>query len=68
MPTIFGVITFALGLRAWISDGSKISSSSMSATKVSPFQIRPLTMHIQGMFQVKLSYQIDGTLTALLQK
>ena len=33
------VISFALRLRAWISDASKSSSSSTSATQISPFQI-----------------------------
>ena len=36
----FSAITsYAVSLRAWISDASKFSSSSMSATKMSPFQI-----------------------------
>ena len=40
LPLLFGVITsFALSLRAWISDPAKFSSSSMSATKISPSQI-----------------------------
>ena len=44
----FGVIiSFALSLRAWISDASQFSSSSMSATKISPFQSLPQTVHIQ---------------------
>ena len=37
---LFGVTLWsALSSRAWTSDVSKISSSSMSATKISPFQI-----------------------------
>ena len=40
--TLFGVIiSFAWSLRACISHASKFSSSSMSATKISPFQIPP---------------------------
>ena len=42
VPTIFGVkISFALGRRASISDVSKISRSSTSATKIPPSQILP---------------------------
>ena len=38
--TLLGVNTsFALSLRAWISDASILSNSSMSATKMFPFQI-----------------------------
>ena len=40
LPFLDVIISFALSLRAWISDVSKHSSSSMSATKMSPFQIR----------------------------
>ena len=37
-----GVVTsFALNLRAWISDAFEISSSSMSATKMCPFRTHP---------------------------
>ena len=39
----------------------------MFATKMSPFQIPPHTTHIQGIFQVTLSDQIDGVLTGLAQ-
>ena len=61
--------SFALSLRAWISDASYCPSSSISATITSPFQIpSPQPMHILGRFQVKLSYQLGGALTGLLQK
>ena len=39
--------SFAMSLRAWISDVSKFSSSPTSATKSSPFQILPHTRHAQ---------------------
>ena len=35
--------SFALSLRRWISDASIFSKSSMSATRMSPFQILPAT-------------------------
>ena len=34
-------ISFALSLRGWIPDASNFSNSSMSATRISPFQIPP---------------------------
>ena len=41
-PLLRGVNTyFALSLRAWSSDASTCSNSSVSATKMSPFQIPP---------------------------
>ena len=36
-------ISFALSLRAWISDASRFPSSSISATQMSPFQSLPAT-------------------------
>ena len=54
--------------RPWISDASKISSSTMSATKIFPFQFSSHTVHIQGTSQVRLSYQIDRALTGHSQK
>ena len=40
-----------------------VSSSSTSATIMSPFQIHPRTERIQGIFQVRFSFQTDGFLT-----
>ena len=41
-PPLFGMRTFfAMSLRGWISDAFNISSSSMSGTMMSPFQIHP---------------------------
>ena len=64
---LFGVITsFALS-RAWVSGAPKCTSSSKSATSVSPFsRFHPRAKHIRGMFQGALSFQIDGFLTGLL--
>ena len=58
----------ALSLRVWIFDTSEFSSSSMSATKVSPFLTPPHTMHILGIFEETLSHQTDGVLSGLSQK
>ena len=45
LSPFMGVNTsFASSLFAWISDASIFSNSSMSATKMSPFQIRPATI------------------------
>ena len=40
-PCFVVITSFALSLRAWLPDASKIFSSSMSANKMSPFQIPP---------------------------
>ena len=65
----FGMRTsLALSLRARISDASKLSSSSMSATMISPFQIHPHTIHTRRRFQAKLSHQTGGVLTGLWQR
>ena len=40
----------------------------MSATMISPFQIPPASIRIQGIFQLTLSCQNDGVLTGLPQK
>ena len=58
--------SFALIQQGWISKASRVSYSSMSATKTYPFQILPRLTHVQGKFHVKLSCQIGGTLTGLV--
>ena len=64
----FGVITsFALSLRAWMSDASKFSISCLRPKCLLPKFLQH-TMHTQGIFQVKLSYQTDGALTGLPPK
>ena len=50
------------------SDASIFSNSSMSATKMSPFQIHQHTRHNRGVFPVKLSYRIGGVLAGLSQR
>ena len=60
--------SFVLSLRAWISDASNFPSSSVSATKMSPFQIPPRSRHIGRTFLIKLSHQIGGAMTGLVQK
>ena len=62
--------SFALSLRAWISDASRFSISSMPAITMSPFQIplSPRSTHNRGIFHVKLSYQNGGASTGLLKK
>ena len=54
----------------WHKQGEKqprrrdVSNLSMSATNLSPFQIPPRTMRVRGTIQVRLSFLIDGFLTA----
>ena len=61
-----GVDTSSASIQqGWMSDSSKVSYSSVSATRTSPFQLLPLT-RIRGIFQVKLSCQLGGTLTGLV--
>ena len=60
---------FALSLRAWISDASKFSSSSMCLRpNISLPDSSPHTMHILRIFHVKLSYRTGGVLIGLCQK
>ena len=64
----FGVLTsFALSLRAWISEASKFSSSCLRP-KCLLSKFLQHTMHTQGIFHVKLSYHIDGALAGLSPK
>ena len=49
--------SFSLILRGWISDASIFPSSSRSATRISPFQIRQRSAHIRGIFLVARSWR-----------
>ena len=59
LPFIGVNTSFALSLRAWSSDASICSNSSMSATSAE---------RIRGTIQVRLSFQTDGLLTDLSQR
>ena len=60
-PLLCGVNTsFALTLRAWSSDASISSNSSMSATIMSPFQIHPRTVHNREIYLARLLLQTDA--------
>ena len=64
-----GVITSsALSLQAWISDSSKICSSSMFATKISPFHIPPSINASPRNIPSKTFLQNCGALTCLWWK
>ena len=64
---MFGTISFTSELRAWISDASKLYSSSMSAILVSPFQIL-LVQHTSEEHSKFLCNRTGGVLTCLLEK
>ena len=59
LPFIGVNTSFALSLRAWSSDTSICSNSSMSAISTSLFQIPPHTTHNQGIYLARLYDQID---------
>ena len=69
--TIFGVVNTSFEIESpsyRISDASIFSNSSMSAIKMSTFQLPPAKLHNRRIFMVTLSCQADGVATNLWQK
>ena len=61
-------ISFALSIRAWISEASNLPRSSISATIIYLTRFSPQPMHTRGIFLVRISYQIGGAFTGLSLK
>ena len=54
---------FALSLRGWISDASTFSNSSMSATRISPFQVpRAINAYPRNLAGYNFPHQSGGVL------